>query len=461
MHGKWDKRQKRCALLVKKRREPMSYKKKDRQKESLFKELMPFGGKLEMGNRWIKLEELIPWEELEEIYEKYFSRLGRPGKSSQLVNGLLIVKHKMVMSDEETVEYFHENPYVQYFCGYDQFVMGKEIESSTLTRMRKRLGVEYFKKFEEEIIRIVKDRKIIKKREQMVDATVYPSDITYPTDTGLIERVREWIVGNIKKVRKLGGLKEKIRTHCRKAKKTYLKFTKKRKRTKREIRKAKKQLLQYVRRNIEQLKGVLRKARKVSIEVRRKIKERLKVAEKIYEQQMYMLKEKINRVEKRIVSFHRSHIRPIVRGKSGKDVEFGPKCSMSYVDGYLFLDKLSYEAYHEGKVLKEDIQRHKERFGARAKVIITDRIYGTRENREMLEREGTKGSLIPLGRKNKHTGKKLKWIREKQRRRSEIEGAIGNSKVNYGLERITYRNEELQIRLGLIAMNLSTAMARI
>jgi hypothetical protein len=54
--------------------------------------LLPFGGKLNVENRWIKMHDLIPWIELEGIYRKYFSNSGRPGKDSQLINGLLIIK---------------------------------------------------------------------------------------------------------------------------------------------------------------------------------------------------------------------------------------------------------------------------------------------------------------------------------------------------------------------------------
>ena len=147
----------------------MSYKSKDRKTGNLFSELLPYGGKLNPNNRWMKLHDLIPWEELENIYKKYFSDLGRPGKDSQLVNGLMVVKHQKVISDEEVIKDFTENPYIQFFCGYDQFVTEKEIDSSTLTRMRKRLGVEYFKKFEMEILNLLKSRKIIKDNEYQID----------------------------------------------------------------------------------------------------------------------------------------------------------------------------------------------------------------------------------------------------------------------------------------------------
>lgn len=426
----------------------------------MFKELLPFGGRLNPENRWIKMHDLIPWDELEGIYGKYFSRLGRPGKDSQLINGLLIVKHMLVMSDEAVVDCFLENPYVQYFCGYDQFVTGKEIESSTLTRMRKRLGAEYFKRFEDEIIGILKARKIIKAKEQMIDATVCPSNIAYPTDTGLIENVRSWAVQTIKTIRKAEGIKDKVRTYCRKARAVYLKFQKKRKRTAKEIRRVKKQLLQYTKRNISQLKKLLGNVRELPGRTVSQIRVRLRVADEIYRQQVEMLKGNLKSIKDRIVSFHRPQVRPMVRGKSGKEVEFGPKISVSQVDGYLFLDKFSSDAYHEGAVLGESIRLHEERFGRKAKIVITDKIYGSRENRERLAKENIQASLIPLGRKGVMSKVHEQWVKKKQRERNAIEGKIGTSKEHYGLSRLRYKNEELNIRLGLLAMNLSTALAK-
>ncbi len=442
----------------------MSYKSKDRKTGNLFAELLPFGGKLNPNNRWMKLHDLVPWEELENIYKKYFSHLGRPGKDSQLINGLLIVKHKMVLSDEEVVRQFLENLYIQYFCGYDQFVKEGEIESSTLTRMRKRLGAEYFKKFEEEILEVLKDRKIIKDKEQMIDATVFPSDITYPTDTGVIEKARRWVVKTIKLIIKITGLKEKVRTYCRKAKATYLKFQKKRKRKQKEIYRVNKKMLQYLSRNIGQLTGVLERA-DISVDIPiEKVKEQLEIARKIYRQQMEMLKAKTHSVKDRIVSFHKPHIRPIVRGKSGKETEFGPKAVLSYVDGFAFLDKISFDAFNESTVLEKNIFLHKDRFGKLPEVVITDNIYGTRENRRMLGEQKIRASLMPLGRRQKEKAGDIKWIKKKQRERNRIEGIIGNGKNNYGLGRILYKiagGEEIWVRLGLSAMNLSTALARI
>jgi hypothetical protein len=90
----------------------MSYQSQDHFTGNLFSEILPYGGKLNQENRWIKLSQLVPWSSLEEIYRKYFSPLGRPAKNSRLINGLLIAKHFRNLSDEEVVEEFLENPYL-------------------------------------------------------------------------------------------------------------------------------------------------------------------------------------------------------------------------------------------------------------------------------------------------------------------------------------------------------------
>jgi len=61
----------------------MPYKSKDRKTGELFKELFPYGGQPDANNRWMKLSELIPWDESEDIYRKYFSSLGRRDSSIQ------------------------------------------------------------------------------------------------------------------------------------------------------------------------------------------------------------------------------------------------------------------------------------------------------------------------------------------------------------------------------------------
>ena len=53
-------------------------------------------------------------------------------------------------------------------------------------------------------------------------------------------------------------------------------------------------------------------------------------------------------IPNRIVSVSKPSIRPIVRGKECKTVEFGGKCNNIIIDGISFFEKLSFYAFYEG-----------------------------------------------------------------------------------------------------------------
>ena len=77
---------------------------------------------LDPENRWVKLSDCIPWDELAESYYKTLSpTLGRPAKDARIVIGAVLIKHKLSVSDEESVEQIRENPYLQYFIGLKGF----------------------------------------------------------------------------------------------------------------------------------------------------------------------------------------------------------------------------------------------------------------------------------------------------------------------------------------------------
>ena len=436
------------------------YRRKNRDGKYLFEELMPFGGQLAEGNRWLKIKGLIPWEELEREYAKHFSDLGRPGLDGRLVIGLFLLKHMTVLSDAGVVLELQENVYWQAFCGMEQFETGKKLDASSLTKIRHKLGPKFVRELENKTYRVLIDKKIIRGKGMLVDATVMPEKIKYPNDIGLLNDVREWTVKRIKEI--AGKTGEKIRTYRRTARKLFLNFAKKKLKTRQMIERTKKQMLQYVRRNLEQLK-----ARVVEVDylVRKEVEERLKVAQRIYEQQKKMYDEKVQRCEERVVSFWREYVRPIKRGKSGgKEVEFGPKVCLSHVDGFTFLDKFCHENYSEARVeiVEEQIKNYEERFGRKPPSMTGDQLYGNRENRELLKAQGIRSAFKPLGRKSEESQRQEQYLRRKQRERNRIEGDIGNVKEHYGGDGIRYHyveGSEMWVRLSLLAKNLKAAAA--
>lgn len=440
------------------------YKRQDHETPYLFEELFSFGGKLDEGNRWLKIRKLIPWKELEEKYAGYFSDRGRPGTPAQLGVGLFLLKHMSGKSDEEVVRELLENPYWQSFCGLETFATEKTIEASTLSRLRKRLGAKYVREMEEETYRILIEKKILKAKGMLSDGTVIPENIKYPNDVGLLNDVRQWTVGVIKRVGKDIG--KRYRTYCRKARLVYLNFAKSKRKTKKQIRKSVRQMLQYVRRNLGQMKEIMVEAERVGTKHLHMVGDKLKTAMKIFEQQWKMYKDKTHRVMDRIVSFHRPWVRPIKRGKSGKEVEFGAKAAMSHVDGFLFLDKTDHDNFSESQteVVREQVANYEKRFGKTPPSFTGDKAYGSRENRALLEEElKIRTSFVRLGKKKEHQDKLTRWFKKKQKERNRIEGHFGHGKEHYRLDRVWYHGRdgsEVWTRGGILAMNLMTAITR-
>jgi hypothetical protein len=98
-----------------------------------------FQAALNGKNRWVRLSRLIPWDAFSEPYcQKLSVTQGRPAKDARLVIGAVIIKHKLCLSDEETVCQIHENPYLQYFVGLPGY------------QMKAPLRPRYWSKFESE-----------------------------------------------------------------------------------------------------------------------------------------------------------------------------------------------------------------------------------------------------------------------------------------------------------------------
>jgi IS5 family transposase len=192
---------------------------------------------------------------------------------------------------------------------------------------------------------------------------------------------------------------------------------------------------------------------------------RLEVVCKVFKQQYQMYRDKVHRIEDRIVSLQRPWTRPIVRGKSvNKEVEFGPKATLSYVDGFVFLDHLCSDNFPEAQRVEAQIKQYKALFGHKPSYSIADRIYGNRDNRRLLKKQEIRDAFEPLGRKARKQYPADRWRKQKQRERNRIEGSFGHAKNHFALDKIKYYIQdgpEIWVHLGLMSMNLQTAAKKI
>ena len=448
----------------------------------LFKNLNPYSGEIDQNNRWIKVAELVPWREIEGLYLRYFHP-GKLGviKNSRLIVGLMLGQMIEEKSDREIVAYFHENPYFQYFCGCDHFVVKLErsiIHHSLLSKRRSRLGDSFMKAFEGEVLQLLQKKGVLKGKKLILDATVFPSKITYPNDVKLLNTVREWGCATLLKLKQGIDPSQKIRTYRKTARKVFLRFQKIRRKTSAFIRKTRNSLLRFTKRNLDQLETLIGQADSrmsqamsegsavpfLSPSHLNSIKAKWEVAKQIVAQQGQLAKTRGRRVADRIVSFHQPQVRPIVRGKEGKSVEFGPKAHVALVDGYAILDQCQYDNFHEGIRLPESLKQHHERFGTKPERLLADQIYATHANRTLLQEQGIEHAFKRMGRpptlqKNGRNTEKITF-KKNQGQRNAIEATFGHLKERFNLRHIVLKVKDgahIQIRLGLISRNLLRA----
>jgi len=88
-----------------------------------------------------KLVNEIDWSFFDDAFTKYYSDdQGRPSKTIRLMAGLHYLKHTFDESDESVVVKLIENPYWQYFCGFEYFQHNPPVHFTMLSKFRKRIG---------------------------------------------------------------------------------------------------------------------------------------------------------------------------------------------------------------------------------------------------------------------------------------------------------------------------------
>lgn len=434
---------------------------------------LPFGGQLSPDNRWVLLGHHLPWDELVSIYSKQMSTdMGRAAISPRIAIGALIIKHMKKLSDEATVAEIRENPYLQYFLGYTTYSYHQPFTPSLLVSFRRRLGANAFNDLSERFIEYVRkieteSRNTTQKHTKqpaenedsdndseggggnkghlIVDATVSPADIKYPTDLDLLNESRQKSEELIDLLYVPQEGKVKPRTYRQIAQKQYLSVAKVKKKSKKKLNKAISQQLRYLRRNFKTIEHLLNEQGSDTFPLNSKHQRLYWIIQEVYRQQKDMYDSKRHHTPHRIVSISQPHVRPIIRGKAGKDVEFGAKVSVSLVNGFSYVHKIAWDAYNESSDLRRQIESYYDQFGYYPEWVSADKIYGTRENRQYMKARHIKFTGAPLGRPKSMTSA-LKVEHKKRRRihqkRSCIEGKFGEGKRKYDLDVIKARTSE-------------------
>lgn len=449
----------------------------------------PFKKTLDPENRWVKLAEMMPWDKIDDIYSKSMcDNNGRDAISSRMAFAACYIKQNEHLADANVPIAIAENPYMQFFAGNLEFNLEPPFDSSMMVHFRKRFPVEEINKVNEYLCtgRWPEETRNVDKNDDddssgssdddsteiysnehpeendgtlIMDATVAPADIRYPTDVSLLEQARKILE---KAILLLWILLPTHTGHMlpyssKVARKEFLNISKAKKCSVSKVRALQKKHVNRIEQALDVYENLSLKFPDAVAKFPSWLKKRLEVIPLLYEQQKFMVEQNTTSVPNRIVSLEQPHVRPIVRGKKPNPTEFGQKIHLSTVAGYTFLELTSWENFNESQDLKQTVLDYHRKFGCYPKAVLADKIYQTRENRRFCKRLGTRLSGLPLGRKNPEKEEENKrQLYQDSCERNAIEGRNGNLKRRYGLGRIMSKldeNAKTEMCFALIVMN--------
>jgi hypothetical protein len=278
------------------------------------------------------------------------------------------------------------------------------------------------------------------------DATCYESEMRYPTDQKLLwECVEKGYDLMCKASRQLGI--HRPRTKFLDVEKANLTYRKQRKHNKTQTRRITRRLLDLLGKVLREIRKMDREHEAAKLFTDRE-KQTIDIITKAYRQQCnhFQSGDARESIPNRIVSVSKPYVRPIVRGKETKNVEFGAKCNNILVDGISFIEKLSFNAFNEGARLPHCIKMHRRLFGMDAKKIGGDTSYAGTANRDLCKELKIQTSFVKRGKPFKEMNEKDFVRQELARvRATAMEGSFGTQKEHYSMRRIKARRKETEI----------------
>ena len=369
--------------------------------------------------------------------------------------GLQFLKHYLCLSDELLIQRLNTDWSMQFFCGiqlkFDEKIKDTDLPSSWRSYIGQHLDISAMQKILAHHWKPEMQDTTISSE----DATCYESRISYPTPVKLVWDCcnKTWLSYN--KIRKQLKLRS-TRCNYEDRKKEFLSYQKSKKKTKKGEKKLLKKLLKFLLRLLNLHKELVEK-KQIILSIKEAAEHRHIIT--VYEQQHSKVYGRVEQIKDRIVSLSKPYIRPIVRGKETKAVEFGAKVNKLQIDGISFIEHFSYDAFNEGTRLPNAIALHQELFG-KCTHHSADKIYATNANRKYTTRRKIVNNFEPKGKqKAQHIDqhKTMRAVLNKERG-VRLEGSFGNDKNHYLLQKVNARNaitEKCWIFFGMMSANAS------
>ena len=388
-----------------------------------------------------RLHALFPFSELARQMHLKSSALGRKSYfSPEGKIALMVLKSYTNFSDSQLIEYLNGNIHYQLFCGVQIDPLHSLTNSKIVSAIRQELAehldieslqlilAEHWKPYLENL------------HVCMTDATCYESHLHFPTDVKLLWEGIVWLHRHLCKHCRTLHIQRPLNKYLD-VSRAYLAYSKLRKRRKSQPSMIKRRLLQLLEKLLDQLKQ-LHSSYRDRLTLPSDYQIRFSVM-RVLEQGKNLFAGK--KVSDRIVSIDRHYLRPIIRGKETKSVEFGAKVNNIQIDGISFIEHISFKAFNEGVRLKDCIHLQ-QLTRAGMKALAADSIYANNANRKFCTKYHISTSSKRKGRAAKDEPiRKILRSKLSRERATRLEGSFGTQKQHYSLARIKARNRKTEM----------------
>lgn len=402
-----------------------------------------------------KIYQAIPWDELVDCFGLTESKMGPDCIfSPQGKLALMFLKNYACCSDERLMEQLNSNIHYQLFCSLlldiGEQINNFKIISQIRCELAAKLDIDEAQKclarhwlpYMEELDQLV------------TDATCYESSMRFPTDQKLLWEATDWCYNQLKLLCSYG---KQTMPRCKynKWKQRYGNYSRKR-------RKPKKERIAITRGSLHLLKKLLEELdiliKQLDVKMPEKYYTQFAIIQKVLEQQSYKFTTGKS-PEDRIVSLSKSYIRPIVRGKETKAVEFGAKVNKIQINGISFIEHLSFDAFNEGTHFKSSVYLAQALTHTKLKIAGADAIYATNANRRFATSNKIQTDFVRKGRAGKHEHHRKQLAAQiKKERATRMEGSFGKDKQHYYLNRIKARTKNTEILWIFMGIHIGNAL---
>ena len=360
---------------------------------------------------------------------------------------LAFLKMYTGLSAPKLMEGLNGNIHYQIFCGIrispeDPLTNYKLIDSILLELSRKLKVQEQQQILADAWKPYMKDLDTV-----YTDASCYESLMRFPTDVKLLWECTEKAYTMMCDISSRLG-EHRLRTKYNDIEKANLAYRRQRKHTHKQTRKMTRRLLAL----LDKMLGEIRRQMRIHPDEGLLDDKQLYILEtvtRVYRQQTNHFKSGDPResIPNRIVSISKPYVRPIVRGKETKTVEFGAKCNNILIDGISFIEKLSFNAFNEGTRLRHCISLAQKLTGVPVKKIGGDQGYSGNANRTFCKDHKIETSFTQKGRAGTNEVKNATKRELARVRATVMEGSFGTQKEHYGLRKIAARIKPTEIML--------------